>query len=660
MKKLIGFVAVLAFGAMCVACGDNGGGEDVLTDVIEDIGTADTETADTVADDVAVDVPVVHPIDWDAWLNPTEGGFPDDGKKRVVILHTNDMHSHINGTGPVLDYSPDTILDDETVGGLARVASLVERQKAYMNENTDMIIVDGGDFSFGTAFTFLAQDTGIELRMMDDIGYVATTIGNHEMDWTPAGLAGVITKGLEGASNLTVLSSNLVYSDESADDDALAALVGDKVKPYKVVTLGNGLKVGLFGLIGEKAIDLSPHATPVTARALKDAAQETIDTLRNTEGVDLVVALSHSGVSEGGVIGEDQTLAKKVTGLDVIISGHTHTYLEEPIVENGTTIVQAGCYTRYLGRLVLVENGEGGYAVESWESLPIDDSIPGWPAVIEAVDDYTDMLGETAFAELGVGYADGVATTSFDMMPLEMSESGIGNFIADCVRYAAEEFTGEPFDVAIEANGVIRDGLKMGDTGIITLGDIIQVLPLGIGLDHEVGYPLISIYLTAAELKTAAEIIVGVATMFSDSFFLQISGFRFEYKESADPFVKVKTIYMADGNGGYESTPLDMSEANTTLYRVATNLYIGQMLGLVKSYLGGMITLDPKNAEGVPYTNIEDAIIDIDPATEGVQELKLWRAVFEAMKDLDKPEGAELPAVPAEYGTDLDRQKTVN
>lgn len=123
---------------------------------------------------------------------------------------------------------------------------------------------------------------------------------------------------------------------------------------------------------------------------------------------------------------------------------------------------------------------------------------------------------------------------------------------------------------------------------------------------------------------------------------------------------KVNAIYMADGNGGYESTPLDTSEANTTLYRVATNLYIGQMLDLVKAYLGGFITLDPKNAEGVPYTNIEDAIIDIDPATEGVQELKLWRAVFEAMKDLNKPDGADLPAVPAEYGTDLDRQKTVN
>ncbi len=661
MKKIIVILAAVSLSCMAWACGGNENPGDDLAgaDVIEDVAT-DDGVADTATPDVVEDVPVTHPIDWDAWLNPTEGVFPDDGKKRVVILHTNDIHSHLNGTGPVLDYSPDTIMDDDTVGGLARIAAQIERQKGFLNENTDMIVVDAGDFSFGSAFSFLAQDTGVELRMMDDMGYTATTIGNHELDWSPAGLANVITAGLEGASNLTVLSSNLVYDETSAADDALAALVGDKIKPYKVVTLANGLKIGLFGLIGTGAIDLSPHAEPVTARALKDASQEMIDTLRNTEGVDLVVALSHSGVTEGATEGEDQTLAKNVTGLDVIVSGHTHTYMSEPIVEGDTTIVQAGCYSRYLGRLVLVEDGAGGFTVESWEPIPIDDETPGWPSSIDAIDDYTEMLGTTAFSALGVGYADGVATTAFDMETIEMSEYGLGNFIADAVRYSAEKFTGDDYDVAFEANGVIRDGIKKGTTGVITLGDIVQVLPLGIGPDHEVGYPLISIYLTAAELKVASEIIVGVATMFSDSFFLQVSGFRFEYNDAYDVFWKVTKMYMEDGAGGYETTALDTSEANTTLYHVATNLYIGQMLGVVKDYLGGMISLDPKDAAGVPYTNIEDAIIDIDPDTAGVQELKLWRAMYEFVKDLPVETGATLPAVPAVYGTDMDRQKAVN
>lgn len=656
MKKLITVSVAFALACMVWACGDNDNpqddlpGADVIEDTVTDLGT----------DDVVADVPVVHPIDWDVYLNPTEGGFPEDGKKRIVILHTNDLHSHLNGTGPVLDYTPGTIMDDDTIGGLARIASMIERQKAFMNANTDMIIVDAGDFSFGSAFSALSQETGLELKMMDDMGFVATTIGNHELDWTPNGLAGIISKGLESASNLTVLSSNLQYSAESADDDDLAALVGDKVKPYKVVTLGNGLKVGLFGLIGTGAIDLSPHSDPVTALPLKASSEAMIDTLRNTEGVDVVVALSHSGVTEGASTGEDQTLAKAVTGLDVIISGHTHTYLAEPIVENGVTIVQSACYGKYLGRLVLVEDGVGGFVVESWEPIPVDDETPGWPSTMEAVGDYTDMLADTAFADLGVGYAGGVATTAFDMVPVEMSEFGLGNLIADGVRYAAAKHTGEQFDVAIEANGVIRDGLIKGKTGIVTLGDIVQVLPLGIGPDHQLGYPLISIYLTAAELKVAAEIIVGVATMISDSFFLQVSGFRFEYKEANDVFWKVTKIYMEDGDGGYETTALDTSEANTTLYHVATNLYIGQMLGVVKAYLGGMVSLDPKDAAGVPYTDIEDAIIDIDDETAGVQELKLWRAFFEFLHDMTPPEGSDLPLIPAMYGTDMDRQKAVN
>lgn len=660
------FAGCCILGCLIVAVGCGGGSSnenDLGADVPGDIAAGDTVTGDTVNPDVPVDTapettePI--PIDWEAFLHPEGAGFPQDGKKRVMVLHTNDIHSHVNGTGPVLDYTPETIMDDDTIGGFARIASLIERQKAWIDENVGMAIMDAGDFSFGTAFTALAPTTGLELRMMDEMGYVATTIGNHELDWTPEGLVEVLNHGLEAATNISVISSNLVYSDESAEDDAMAALVGDKIKPYKVVTLENGVKIGMFGLLGVNAIKLSPNAEPVTARALKETALEMVDTLRNVENVDLVIALSHSGVSEGTAKGEDEALAEQVDGIDIIVSGHTHTYMAEPIIVKDTVIVQSACYGKFLGRLVMVQDGQGGWDLESWEPIPITDEIPGWPAMIETVQDYMDMLGDTAFASLGIGYADPIATTGFDLVPVEFKEYSLGNLIADGVRYSAAKFSGREFDVAFEANGVIRDSLLKGKSGKITLGDIVQVVPLGIGPDGDMGYPIIEIYMTAGELKTALEIIVGVAVSIADSFFLQISGLKFEYKGSADWFYKVTRVYMADGNGGWLPDPLDTSEANTKLYRVATNLYIGEMLGVVKEYLGGMVSLEPKNAEGVPYEHISDAIMDIDPDTAGIQELKLWRAFYQYLADMAIPDGATLPAIPAEYGTDMGRMKAV-
>jgi 5'-nucleotidase len=656
VSRVIVSLCISGLIAFAVACSGSSSPEDaiIVDDVIGDVG-GDTAGGDVI-DDIAVDTTV--PIDWETYLHPADAVTPD-GKKRLVILHTNDLHAHMNGTGPVMDFTPGSINDDDTVGGLARIAAMFAREKANLGANEVMIGLDAGDFSFGTAFSALAKDTGLELKMMDQMGYVGVTIGNHELDWTPAGLAEVITNGLEGSDGLTVLASNLVYSAESADDDALAALVGTKIKPYKVITLDNGIKVGLFGLLGTNAIKLSPHADPVTVRPLDEAATEMVDILRNQEGVDIVIALSHSGVTEGATTGEDETLAGAVTGIDVIISGHTHTLLAEPTIVDGTYIVQTGCYGKALGRLVMVEKDGGGYQFESWKTMPVDDTNPGLPEYMDEIDGYQAMLGETVFQGLGAGYADAVATTEFNLMPVEYSESGLGNLIADGVRASAAKFVGEPFDVAFEANGVIRDGFAIGQTGKITMGDIFQVLPLGIGPDGDVGYPLLSIYLTAAELKAALEIIVGIAPIVSDSFFLQISGLKFEYKPGNDTFYMVTKVYMADGNGGYETTPLDTTSANTKLYRVATNLYIGQMLGVIKEMLGGMVSLEPKNAEGVIYDNIEDAIIDIDPDTAGIQELKLWRAMYDFMANLPEPTEGALAAVPAVYATDMKRQKAV-
>lgn len=306
---------------LTTACGTSSSDTDVsadsYTDGLSDVATEDGASIDSATPDVEKDIP---PIDWDAVFTKTP--WDDDGKRRVVILHTNDLHSHLNGTGPLLDHTPEIINDDETRGGFARVGTILERVRRDLRPGASSITLDGGDFTSGTAFSALSRSVGVELRLLDALGYAATTLGNHEMDWTPSGTAAILENGLDDDSHIQVLASNLKFTDDSADDD-LENLMDSKLHRSRVVELDNGLKVGIFGLIGEGAFKLSPKATPVEIESPSDAAQAMVDQLRNVDGVDLVVAVSHGGVSEGSVKGEDESIAAKVNGIDVIISGHT-------------------------------------------------------------------------------------------------------------------------------------------------------------------------------------------------------------------------------------------------------------------------------------------------------------------------------------------------
>ena len=122
-----------------------------------------------------------------------DGGPPPGTPQKLLILHTNDIHSHLMGFAPEADYTPGTPNDDATRGGMARLAAAIGGAKASAAaEGTPVLLLDAGDFMMGTLFEFLATQASAELAMMHALGYDATTIGNHELDWTPHGLAGIL------------------------------------------------------------------------------------------------------------------------------------------------------------------------------------------------------------------------------------------------------------------------------------------------------------------------------------------------------------------------------------------------------------------------------------------------------------------------------------
>jgi UDP-sugar diphosphatase len=261
----------------------------------------------------------------------------------ITILHTNDMHAHLQGFGPEGDYTPLSPNDDLTVSGFSRIAAKVQEIRAA--RANPVLLVDAGDFMMGTAFAFLRGKS--ELTLMDALGYDVLTLGNREFDWGPVETYKFFKLIPDFGLNIEVVASNLIFSSTSPKDDLLESLfgVGNVIQPYWIKDV-DGFKVGFFGLMGVAAASVAPFASPVDFEQPSEAAKDAVTAL-TTAGAQLIVCLSHSSLDE------DSALALAVPDIDVIISGHTHEKTATPISVGTTLIVQAGDLGRYLGVLDL-------------------------------------------------------------------------------------------------------------------------------------------------------------------------------------------------------------------------------------------------------------------------------------------------------------------
>ncbi|HVR03587.1 MAG TPA: metallophosphatase, partial [Polyangia bacterium] len=361
------------------------------------------------------------------------GGTAGPVAEHFVILHSNDLHSHLQGHSPETDYTPATTDDDATVGGFSRLATVVGTAKATAQAaGKSVLLLDAGDFMMGTLFSFLGTSQAAELKLMDALGYDATTIGNHELDWTPQGLAGILQAAKTAGVKVPLVASNMTFSATSAADDALEAFKDPgPIKTKLVKTVGH-LKIGIFGLLGKDAVTVTPMAAPLTFEDIATAATRVVADLRQNDKVDVVIALSHSGIGANGM-GEDQVLATKVPDIDVIVSGHTHEVLAAPAKVGKTLIVTAGAYGEHLGQLELSATpGTPGVTLDKYTLLDVDDKTMGNAATQAGIDAYIAGL-DGALAPAGLGYKKVIAETTVDL-PRATGESQIGDLVTDAYR----------------------------------------------------------------------------------------------------------------------------------------------------------------------------------------------------------------------------------
>jgi 5'-nucleotidase len=253
--------------------------------------------------------------------------------KKITILHTNDVHSYI-------DPFPADHPRNPNMGGVARRAALIE---SIRMEEENVLLLDAGDIFQGTPY-FNYYGGELEFKLMSMMHYDAATMGNHDFD-----------NGIDG---FYAQLPHAKFEFVSANYDFKNTILNEHVKPFKIFNKG-GIRIGVFGLgieleglVDKKAYKETVYLDPI------EIAQDMTKILKHKEKCDLVICLSHLGYSyknEPNKI-SDVVLAKKTKDIDLIIGGHTHTFLNKPVIEKNSDgkeviINQVGCHGINLGRI---------------------------------------------------------------------------------------------------------------------------------------------------------------------------------------------------------------------------------------------------------------------------------------------------------------------
>lgn len=557
----------------------------------------------------------------------------------VDIVFTHDTHSHLNTFTTMVDG-----LETE-LGGFARMNTLIEAQRA---QNPDTLVIDGGDFSMGTLIQTVFETQAAELRMLGYLGCDVTTLGNHEFDYRSKGLANMLTSAqASGDAVPAMVVCNVDWDTMEAEGltegqqrlkDAFAAY---GVSDYTVLEKGD-VDIAVVGVFGKDALACAPTCELKFEDPI-EAVKQTVADIKANEDVDMIVCVSHSGTWEDESKSEDELLAKAVPDLDLILSGHTHTEIEEPIQHGSTYVVSCGEYGKNLGELTLTQQADGRWAMSAYELIPITSDITVHAATQQTIDNFMDTVDTDYLARFGytkdqvLAENDIVFSTQKDLENIH-EEHNLGDIIADAYVYAVEnaaDYDGVPVDLAVVPSGTVRDTYARGD---ITVEQVFNSFSLGIGADGVPGYPLISVYLTGREIRTAAEIDASVSD-FMTTARLYCSGLNFTYNPHRLLLNRVTDVCLEDDG---QRVALE----DDKLYRIVADLYSGQMLSAVTDMSYGILAIVPKYADGTPITDFEDVII-----TENGRELKAWDSIARYMASFADTDGDGIANVPAYYST---------
>ena len=424
----------------------------------------------------------------------------------LCIIHTNDVHGHI---------SP-----ERDQGGAAELAGCIEEvEREERAAGVPTLLVDAGDIFMGTPEGGVSEGIA-DTEIMNSVGYDAMVIGNHEFDHGVAAL-----ERLARSASFPFLAANTRNSATGTLPSFLRPFI---VKRYGPLT------IGVIGVITPEtpAIVMPGRTGEIVFGDPVDAVRRSMEALRR-EGADFIIVLSHCGLEE------DRRIAREVPGIGVIIGGHSHTVLKEPVrdARNGTLICQAGSYGRYLGRLSLwIDTASGRVRRYGYELVRLTRGrCPPDRQVAEIVSRWRKRAGAKFDEVLG--------RCLEDIRNDEGAESLLGDMITDCMRAK----TG--VDIAFHNSWGIRGELLKGP---ITYRDVYKVMPF----DNTI----YTMMLTGRQIRRIVE-----KSLAPKNGFLQVSGLTVDYDPSAPAGSRIMRISC----GGE-----DLRDGG--IYTVATNSYLAK------------------------------------------------------------------------------------
>ncbi len=460
----------------------------------------------------------------------------------LTILHLNDLHSRIESISKY-----DSTCDAESeaegkcFGGIARIKSkLDERRAALDGEGRNVLVVDAGDQFQGSLFyTTYKGDAAVEFLNAMDIDVMA--VGNHEFDDGPEGLAGFIDK-----AEFPVISGNI-------DVDAEATLKG-KVPGVLILEKG-GEKIGIVSTLAEDTVDTSSPGDGVRFIQAEDYLKGAVEGLE-AAGVNKIVAVTHMGLSR------DKEIAAAVSGIDLIVGGHSHTLLsntqeraEGPypvIVANpdgqDVPIVQAYAYGKFLGEVDVTWDDDGNLLEAKGEPILLDASVTPDETFLARVKELAAPIEDLKVKVIG----SSETAIDGDRGSCRAGECQMGNLVADAML---ERVKGQGVQIAIQNGGGLRASI---DAGEVTMGEVLTVLPFQNTLST---FELKGADIVAALENGVSQVEEGAGR------FPQVAGLKYSFEATKPSGERISDVMVHDGDG---FVPLDPDK----VYGVVSNNYM--------------------------------------------------------------------------------------
>lgn len=460
---------------------------------------------------------------------------------QLTVLHTNDVHSHL------VPFTVSGVTGN--IGGSARIGGVVN---AIRTERQNVLLLDGGDQFQGSPFySFYKGD--VEAYVMNYLKYDAMVVGNHEFDDGPAGLEKFL-----GQVDFPVLGANVDCSKEPK--------LNGKILPYTLKEV-KGRKIGILGYITTETSWISKPGTTISFRNPENDIASAVTALRDA-GANIIIALSHCGYDE------DKRIAGVVSGIDIIVGGHSHTYLDNgganvfgtapagsyPTVGNSPAgepvlIVQAQDWNRYLGDLRVTFNEDG--VATSWIGSPIlmDTAVAADSSLVTYLDGK-----QTEWAALTAEVV-GHSTVNLDNSLARDEECLLGNLVADAFLWEA----GSEYQIAFENGGGIRASIDPGD---ITIGEVMTVLPFENYLStfKIYGVDIKAVLENSLVRRLEGDDPTGSGGRGSGTGrFLQVAGLRFTWDPTHPKYSRVVSVEVRKSSGAW------VALEDSTLYNAVTN-----------------------------------------------------------------------------------------